>query len=371
MRYCIKCILPDSRPNLVIDEVGICSACTNYKKKPFVSREDEFEKIAAEAKEKNRDWDCVIPVSGGKDSTWQVIKALEYKLKPLCVTWKTPARSSHGQRNLDNLISLGVDHIDFAINPKVEKKFTLETFRRKGSTAIPMHMALFSIPLQIATKFNIPLVLWGENSGVEYGGNTALGAEMNNEWLLTYGVTQGTIADDWISNQLSAKDLSSYRWPSDKDLKKSDVKPIFLGHFFNWDPEISLNVAQQHGFKKLDGDALVGVYDYADIDDTFLIPVHHWVKWFKFGFTRAWDNLSIEIRNGRITRDKALKILKNGGTGKPSRAIEEFCKWSGISISEFNEILEKFRNKNIWFNSSGVWQIRNFICNDWNWQSED
>ena len=108
------------------------------------------------------------------------------------------------------------------------KKLTLETFKRKGSTGIPMHMALFPIPLQLATKFNIPLVLWGENSGVEYGGNNALGAEMNNEWLFKYmGKLQGTIADDWISKQLSAKDLSSYRWLSDKELKKSNVNRIF------------------------------------------------------------------------------------------------------------------------------------------------
>ena len=105
----------------------------------------------------------------GKDSTWQVVKALEYGLKPLCVTWKTPARGSLGQKNLDNLVNLGIDHVDFSINPDVEKRFTFKALSEKGSVAIPMHMAIFAIPLRIANNFKIPLVLWGENSGLEYG----------------------------------------------------------------------------------------------------------------------------------------------------------------------------------------------------------
>jgi hypothetical protein len=117
-------------------------------------------------------YDCVIPVSGGKDSTWQVVKCLEYGLNPLAVTWKTPARTEVGAQNLANLVALGVDHIDYQINPKVERRFMLKALERFGSTAVPMHMALFSIPLTVAVRFEIPLVVWGENSALEYGGAT-------------------------------------------------------------------------------------------------------------------------------------------------------------------------------------------------------
>ena len=135
------------------------------------NRELKFKKLVKITKNKNKSYDCVIPVSGGKDSTWQVLTAIRYGLKPLCVTWKTPGRNKIGYQNLKNLISLGVDHIDFSINLKVEKYFTLKAFERFGNPLIPMHMAIHAIPLRLATKMKIPLVLWGENSAIEYGGN--------------------------------------------------------------------------------------------------------------------------------------------------------------------------------------------------------
>ena len=123
---------------------------------------------------------------------------------------KTPARNSLGAENLQNLINLGVDHIDFSINPKIERKFTLKTFKKKGSPVIPMHMALHN-PLQLATKFKIPLILWGENSADEYGGEKDLkGLKLNHKWLLKYGVTNGTTHLDWVDAELSENDLTPY-----------------------------------------------------------------------------------------------------------------------------------------------------------------
>ena len=122
IKYCKNCILPNTRPNLFINLDGVCNACLSHTKKNKIdwkNRRKNFLKIIKKIKSKNSKYDCLIPVSGGKDSTWQVITALKYKLKPLCVTWKTPARNITGKQNLDNLINLGVDHIDFTINPKI------------------------------------------------------------------------------------------------------------------------------------------------------------------------------------------------------------------------------------------------------------
>ena len=376
MRYCRSCILPDTRPNLKIMDDGRCNACHSWEDKKinidWGSRQQKFNKLIAHVKQKSKQWDCIIPVSGGKDSTWQVVKALEYRLKPLCVTWKTPARSKLGQKNLDNLVSLGVDHIDFTVNPIVEKKFTLEALKRNGSVAIPMHMALFAIPLQIAIKFQIPLVLWGENSGMEYGSlgeSEHLGFKMTREWLKTYGVTQGTIAEDWINDNLSKKELSAYIWPSNQELENAGVTAAFLGWYFPWDPVETYKVAKQHGFEALPEQEpqQTGYYKFADIDDAFIISVHHWLKWYKFGFTRLWDNLSLEIRNGRIARDAAVDIIKQKGNEYPKDAIDKFCHWSGITESSFLNIISKFRNKDIWSYENNYWKIRNFLIVDWAW----
>lgn len=372
IKYCSKCVLPDTRPQINLNYKSlICDACLNTvrkKKVDWSKRKQLFNNLIADVKSKDKEYDCLIPVSGGKDSTWQVIVALEHGLHPLCVTWKTPARNNLGAENLQNLIRLGVDHIDFSINPKIEKIFTLKTFERLGSPVIPMHMALHAIPLQLATKFKIPLIIWGENSADEYGGEQDLkGLRLNRKWLLKYGVTNGTSYLDWIDEKLSKKNLSPYVWPSDEEQAKAGVKAVFLGHYFKWDPQHTFEVAKKYGFKSADN-AKTGYYKFADIDDAFLITIHHWMKWYKFGFTRIWDNLSIEIRNERMSREEAIKKIKSVGEELPRSEISQFCNYVGISESKFFNIANSFRNKNIWeTNKKGIWHIKDFLIRDWNW----
>lgn len=372
MKYCKECILPDTRPGLVIDTNGVCNACKNSKEKSvlidWVAREKDFRRIVELAKSRSKGYDCVIPVSGGKDSTWQVVKCLEYGLNPLAVTWKTPGRTAIGTYNLNNLIKLGIDHIDYQINPKVEKKFMYKAFVKHGSTGIPMHMAIFNIPLKIALKFEIPLVVWGENSALEYGTDEEVlkDSNLDSKWLKKFGVMNGTTAKDWISKDLTEKELAPYFGPSDKELSQKKIKAIFLGNYFNWDVKKSLMIALKNGFKIRKEGPKVGYYNYADIDDDF-ISIHHYLKWYKFGFTRLFDNLSIEIRNGRLTREKALKILKEKGTQVPCDDINKFCRLVDITVKDFYKIIEKFRNRNIWRKVNGKWIIKDFIIKDWKW----
>lgn len=373
MKYCKSCILPDTRPGVILLEDGICKACKNHNTKTreidWTARELLFKKVVDNAKSRSSGYDCLIPVSGGKDSTWQVVKCLEYGLTPLAFTWKTPARTPLGQENLDNLIALGVDHIDYQVNPKVEKKFMLESLKKYGSSAVPMHMAIFNISLQIAVNFSIPLVVWGENSAFEYGSNDdelTTGFKLDKKWLDKFGVTHGTTAADWISENLSRKELTPYFGPTQEQLEEKQINAVFLGYYFPWDVQTSLKVALQHGFKVREQGARTGFYNYADIDDDF-ISIHHYLKWYKFGMTRTFDNLSIEIRNGRMTRQQAIKILKERGSERPQQDIEKFCTFTGISEEEFNHIIEKFRNTQIWQQQDGIWKINDFFLEDWNW----
>ena len=371
MKYCNLCILPDTRPNLFIGEDGVCNACKSHGQKPgidWIEREKTFVKVIENAKSRSKGYDCIVPVSGGKDSTWQVVKCLEYGLNPLAVTWKTPARTKLGQENLDNLVGLGVDHIEYQVNPKVEAKFLLEALEKYGATAIPMHMAMFNITLKVAVRFDIPLVVWGENSAFEYGGKAGeqKGFRLDSHWLKKFGVTNGTTARDWISENLAEKELTPYFGPSDKELEKAGVLAIFLGYYFPWDVETSLKVALGKGFKVREAGPKVGYYNYADIDCDF-ISIHHWLKWYKFGFTRTMDNLSLEIRNGRLTRDEALEILKDGKDETPYEDIEIFCMFVGITEERFYLICEKFRDERIWSHENGVWKINDFIIQDWRW----
>jgi N-acetyl sugar amidotransferase len=371
MNYCQRCITPSTRPNIEFDEEGVCNACRSHESKPdidWTARERAFREVVEHAKGQSRGYDCVIPVSGGKDSTWQVIRCLEYGLNPLAVTWKTPARTELGAKNLANLVNLGVDHIDYQVSPRVERKFMYRALVERGSTAIPMHMALFSIPLKIAVKFDIPLVVWGENSAFEYGGTEEerTGFKLDSRWLKKYGVTNGTTARDWISPDLTEKELTPYFGPSDKELEERQVKAVFLGYYFKWDPETSLEVARAHGFQSRAEGPKTGYYNYADIDDDF-ISIHHYLKWYKFGFTRLFDNLSIEIRNGRMTRAEAVRLVQEMGDQTPHDDIRKFCDFAGITQEHFFDVIEKFRNREVWSRRDGRWMIEGFLIPDWHW----
>jgi len=371
VRYCSHCILPDTRPGIELGPDGVCSACRSHGRRGTVdwaSRREQFDRAVADAKAKSRRYDCVIPVSGGKDSTWQVVTCLEAGLHPLAVTWRPPGRTRLGELNLRNLIELGVDHLDVSVNPRVERLFALRSFERYGTNAIPMHLAIFNVPLAVAVRFGIPLVVWGEDSSVEYvGTDDGTSFRLDRDWVRRYGAVHGTTAADWVSDELTVRDLVPYAGPSDEELAASGVEGVFLGYFFPWDPSLTAEVASAHGFRARDEGPHTGYYEYADIDDEF-ISIHHWMKWFKFGFTRTYDNLSLEIRNGRLSRGEAIAILAERGDETPHPDIESFCEWVGISRAQFFETAERFRNPDVWTRRDGVWVIDGFLVDDWQWQ---
>jgi N-acetyl sugar amidotransferase len=372
MKWCQNCVLPDTRPNLVFGPDGICNACRGSSRRSIVdfdARAKDFEAVVRSAKSRSgQGYDCLIPVSGGKDSTWQVATCLEAGLRVLAVTWRTPGRTAIGQENLENLISLGVDHVDYTISPYVESRFMLRTFERLGSPAVPMHLALFNIPLALAVRYRIPLVVWGENSAAEYGSpdDADIGFRLDRAWLHRYGVSGGTTAEDWEDEDLTAKDLVAYRGPTDEELDAAGVHAIFLGHFFPWDPEGTRAVAEQHGFRAAE-EARTGLYAFADIDDDF-ISIHHWMKWPKFGFTRLFDNLSLEIRNGRMARDEAIAAIRAAGEQRPSADIARFCEFVGIDQERFDATVDRHRNDAVWRRrADGVWENPDFLIDNWEW----
>lgn len=372
MRWCSSCVLPDTRPNLVIGADGVCNACKAHRTRrqvDWAARKAQLLHLVEKTHRKAQGYDCIVPVSGGKDSTWQVIQCLELGLTPLAITWKPPGRTPIGQANLDNLVRLGVDHIDYTINPHVEARFMVKAFERFGSTAIPMHLALFNIPLTAAVRYGIPLVVWGENSAFEYGSRdeATTGFRLDSAWLKRHGVTHGTTAEDWVGDGLTRKQIAAYFGPDPDELEAQGVNAVFLGYYLPWDPETSRATAVAKGFRYKAGEARTGVYDYADIDDDF-ISLHHWMKWYKFGFTRAFDNLALEIRNGRVSRDDALRVLRERGDDTPHEDMRKFCDFAGITLQRFFDIAERFRNLEIWKRGSdGAWHIPGFPIPEWRW----
>ncbi len=233
---CRKCVLPNTRPHVKFDKNGICSVCNSFKRTSKINwknQRQKFKSLVKEIKKKSSAYDILIPVSGGKDSTWQVHTCLKYKLNPLAFSYKPILRTLVGNQNLNNLLNLGVDHIDFTINRKTETYLLKKAFIKFGAVGLPMHMAMWSIASQLSDKFKIKYVLWGENPAVEYSGtkeNTKL-KNLDEKWIKKFGINFNTKISDWYDSRLNEKNTIPFK------RKQRNQKSIFLGEYFKWDPK--------------------------------------------------------------------------------------------------------------------------------------
>lgn len=369
MKYCNKCVQPDTRPGIVLNDKGICSACIGHEEKwkkiDWQARRKQLESILEEFKSRTHsNYDCIIPVSGGKDSVYQVYMMTKvFNMRALTVTYKYADRTALGQKNLDNLMKLGVDHIDIAPDPAVEKKFIRKALIESGDPCLPDHLGIFAVTLRAAVNYKIPLIIWGENPQLEYGGNAEErnSPYLDRKWLSLHGCLQGKTAEDWAGGDLTLKDLFIYTLPSEEELADAKIRSIFLGYYLPWDPLKNFEIAKDLGFEKSPDGPKLGLYDFADLDSTNII-VHHYIKWYKFGITRLHDNISTEIRNGRMTREKGIEILKSKKERVPEYEIRQLCAYLDMKESEFWQILEKFRNKDIWKKDvNGDWYMPDYL----------
>jgi N-acetyl sugar amidotransferase len=185
--------MPDTKPDLKFNEEGVCSACESFSQRQKIdwdARKRELLAILDKYRSKDgSNWDCIVPVSGGKDSHYQVIRMLQLGMNPLCVTATTCHLSDIGRRNIENLKSLGVDYVEFTTNPVVRKKLNRIGLTQVGDISWPEHCSIFTIPVRAAVQFNVPLIIWGENSQNEYGGPAAAAANnvLNRRWLEEFG----------------------------------------------------------------------------------------------------------------------------------------------------------------------------------------
>lgn len=314
MTYCKRCLLPSTKPGLEFDSEGICGACRNYenrKEVDYATRMEELKKILSKYKRDDY-YDCIVPCSGGKDSTFQTLKMLELGMHPLCVTATTDKLSDIGRANIENLKSLGVDYIEVTANPKVRRKINKIALGHVGDISWPEHVTIFTIPVRIAVAMKIPLIIWGENSQNEYGGpaGSEQSPTLDRAWLEKFGGMCGLETKDL---PFSKKDLIPYTYPSDEELKEVGVTGLFLGHYVPWDGPNNAFIAQAHGLTTYSKNVEGSVVNYENLDN-LQMRIHDYFKFLKFGYDRCTDWASIYIRRGRITREEGRQmVLENEG----------------------------------------------------------
>lgn len=355
IRYCSKCLYPETKPDLAFDEMGVCTACQAAEQKysgiDWEEREKEFWKIVNHYKKPANEtgYDCLIPVSGGKDSTYQAYFMKKVcGMNPLCVCFETTYPTEIGQRNLDNISKLGIDVIHFKKDYDVYRKMVVESFKRVGDEMWPNHIGIFTIPVIFAVKFGIPLIIWGENSQQEYGGpdfDSINSRTLNRRWLEEFGGLLGNRIQDMIGVQgITEKELTPYFYPSDEDIDRVGVTGIFLGSYFFWDARKQLEIIQEHGFSVKEDGPVEGTYtNYENLDER-LVGLHDYLKYVKYGFGRATDHSCIDIRNKRMSREEGLELVKKYDGKYPHYAVTSFIEYSGMSKEEIDEVIDSYTN---------------------------
>lgn len=355
MKYCTKCVYPETKPDIWFNDQGVCSACLAFEERDKVdwkNREAQFEALCA-AYRGAGDYDCIVPVSGGKDSTAQVVRCMDYGLRVLAVTATTDNLSTLGRRNLDNISKLGCDHIEVSVNKPLRNQIAAHTLRTIGDISWPEHITIFTVPVRVAVKLGVKLIVWGENPQNEYGGPKEAQKvfHLTQRWLQEYGGLNGLRVTDLIEQGLAThRDMVQYTYPTQDQLLKAEIVGVFLGQYFAWDGFENAKLATKYGFERCLHPVEGTGYDYENLDN-YQTGIHDYFKYLKFGFGRCTDIANNHIRRQRISREEAIDQIRfydgqfpNTYLGKP---LEEILKPLGVEVEEYLHICNFWTNKKL------------------------
>lgn len=357
IKYCKRCVMPDTKPDLYLDEEGVCNACRSYENRQEIdwdSRHQELVHVLDKYRSKDGShWDCIVPVSGGKDSTYQVVRMLQLGMNPLCVTATTCDLSEIGRRNIENIKRLGVDYVEFSPNPLIRRKLNRIGLTQVGDISWPEHSGIFTIPVRAAVQYGVPLIVWGENSQNEYGGPAAASENnvLNRRWLEEFGGLLGLRVSDLIGFEgIEKKHLIPYTYPTDEELQRVGVTGIFLGYYLPWDGYSNALLSQAYGFTTLQTTVEGSIVNYENLDN-HQTGIHDYFKFLKFGFSRGSDIASLHIRRGRITREDGIEIVRRHDGKFPwtylGKPLEKILDPLEMTVDEFVKICDSFTNKKI------------------------
>jgi len=354
MRYCKRCVMPDTRPGIWFDEDEICQACRAGEQKDKIDwnlRFESLKKLCNKYKGMHGDgYDCIIAVSGGKDSHFQthVIKEL-MGMNPLLVTVEDNfPMTDAGKHNIRNISEeFGCDIISLKPNIKVQKRIMRKTFEKDAKPTWYIDRLIYTFPIHMAIKFSIPLVVYGENISYEYGGKQreetySAKDQINND--AAGDIPWNELVDDLIS----MKDISLCVYPSLEEIEYAKLDPIYLSYFMRWNSYKSYLFAKKRGFKDLTHEwkREHHVEDFDQVDSRAYM-VHPWLKYPKYGHASATDYASKFIRYGLITRQEGAELVKKHDHKLDQRCIDDFVSFLGYSVREFWDIVDGFYNRDL------------------------
>lgn len=346
VRYCIRCCIPETQESVTFDEMGICQACQSSEQKihiNWIEREKKLRKILEEAKAKaGNNYDCMIPMSGGKDSAFQIYVLTQvYGMKPLAVTFNQNWQSETGWYNLQNVLQqFNVDHMMFTPNRDLVNRLARRSLDAIGDACWHCHAGLGAFPLQVATKFKIPLLIWGESVAENSGKASYNCPVMKFDRDYFTKVSAKLTAEEMVCDYLTKKDLYPFELPSYEEIEETGVFGIHLGDYIFWDDERHTEFMRDHfGWKETE---MEGAYKGYKSAECMMAGVHDYTCYLKRGFGRSTWQTSIDVRNGLLTREEGFELIRKHDTQKPE-ALEYYLKITGLSEEEFNKVMKEKR----------------------------
>jgi len=364
MKYCSRCVYPIVAVNLVINE-DVCSACQSAEEAmsadiDWDARAEEFHELAKRIKLENRgNYDCVIPVSGGKDSYFQTHIALEHGLKPLLVTYHGNNYLPEGDYNRDRMREVfDADHLVFGPSVSVLKKMNRLGFRKTGDMNWHAHCGIFTYPMQAAVRFEVPIVLWGEVPWDISGMHSVHDrVEFSNRTRREHGL-RGFDWPDFVGDEidnLSEKDLLWAKYPSDDEILRVGLRGLYIGNYFPWEAnQHTHKMIDLYGWKPADQEFERTYRTMSNLDDRYENGIHDLLKFVKFGYGRASDHASKDIRAGLMTRAQGVEMVRKYDA-VVSSDLEHWLDYAGMTKEEFWQIADTFRDPRVWSIENGNW----------------
>jgi N-acetyl sugar amidotransferase len=361
MQYCKKCTYPAVAVNLALSDDGICSGCkTNEELRSidWLEREKEFKDLLLSYKSQSN-YDCIIPVSGGKDSHYQAWYVKEkLGLNPLLVTYYTHNYTPTGERNLRNIgDALGLDHYIFRPSKKIISKMNIIGFEMTGDMSWHFHCGAWTVPFQLGVKLEIPLLIYGEHGFTDLAGQFSnydypefTRRQRDEDMLRGYSI------DDFVGKYgLERKDLLWTEYPTDEEIDRVGLRGIFMGNYVYWDANRHLSLAKEIGFEENPEPFERTYRRFSNVDDIHENGIKDYMKFIKFGYGRATDHTSKDIRHGHMSRDEGVEFVKKYDHVKAMKSLAHFLEMTGMTEEEFDMVADRFRDPRVWWIEDGLW----------------
>ena len=364
VRHCVRCLMPDTRPRIEFDAQGVCNACRNADEKKgidWAARRAEFLEYVDRFRGRGGAYDCIVPWSGGKDSSAIAHKLkFEFGLNPLLVTFSPLIPNEVGAHNREEMLRLGFDHIMVRPNQRVSRRLARRFFVERGNPKVHWDAGINAVPVQIAVRFGIPLIFYAEHGESEYGGRV-LNEESKKVRDFTE-VLEHQVGDDpanWVDEQISERDLAPYFYPPLEDVERVGVKALYFAYFFRWSMFANYQyIRDKFTFQTAPGGRTEGSFTNFDSLDDKIDNTYYYLQFIKFGFGRATRDACRLIQNGQMTRAEGLAYAQRYDDEFPQRYFADTLDYLEMRDTEFTEVVDLHRNAEIWKMEGNRWVLR-------------